>query len=204
MAFFQDFDQIDQWLRKHASVDSTGYTARKHSEQVVIGLDYKITVKDCEFALWSVRDRQLPVEFETAGGGFRIAASDITTLQGCPRSVKGTFFVQSHLLDDLTGGPRQVGDEYIIKNGFDLLSLQGLARDIGSGIVEFNLHPRMGVLSLFNSHNITTPIMNSITPGFTIAEMSRIVRRYISKGIAGMMPCAAELIKAGFRDNAKL
>ena len=129
----------------------------------------------------------------SVGGYFRCNANLLTSLQGAPTSVGGDFYCGSNQLTSLQGAPTEVGGNFDCGSN-RLTSLQGAPQSVG-GHFYCNYNENLELLKLLfikklKSINIRTDIDN-------------IMDKYIGKGPGGALACAAELIKAGFRKNAR-
>lgn len=156
---------------------------------------------------------KLPIKFKHMMGNFVCRGSQLETLEGCPELVVGNFRCDNNLLTTLVGGPKFVkGDYTCIDNS--LQSLDGLPEEIDGQIIldyEENL-PLIGLLLIKGVKDIAFYIGSG--GGFQgpnhrkivkqINGVNEIMRKYLGKGKGAALACAAELIKAGFKGNARL
>jgi len=115
--------------------------------------------------------------------------------------VNGNFMCYDNLLSSLEHGPLVVGGHYHVESN-NLHSLDGLANRIGGTLFFSMLFHDMPLLRCLNAAKVV--IAND--PKFDGQEELREIlnnKQWIGRGKAGAIPCAAALIKAGFRDNAK-
>lgn len=149
----------------------------------------------------------LPVSFSQVGGEFDLGYQpDITTLKGCPQAV-GSFSVKASALQSLDGAPEFVKTSFKLIAGDQLKSLRGLPTKGGNQLI-LSYTPTLGLLALCGLPDKTRIIWSYLTAygGANDANTQaiKIVTKYIGQGNKGVLLAAAELIKAGFRDNARL
>ncbi len=77
---------------------------------------------------------KLPVSFSEVDGEVRLSRSGLTTLEGCPRKIKGNFLINHCSITTLKGGPETVDGYYDACNN-QLVSLEGMAQDIGGQVI---------------------------------------------------------------------
>ena len=100
------------------------YKNFSHTNTVTIDDLGYITVKgDCVFAENATSDGKLPVKFKQIYGDFYCSATNLTSLEGSPRIVRGLFDCSYNKLDSLEGGPTYVHGIYCNNN--KLTSLKG-------------------------------------------------------------------------------
>ena len=125
----------------------------------------------------------------------------LKTLEGAPQSVGMYFTCKSNQLTSLTGGPKSVvGDFYCTNN--QLTSLEGLPLSIDGDFL-LSWSAIIPLLRLFKVRGITAARIIS-SDGISPHPVEHIINRYLHLGINGILPCAAELHKAGYSGNAKL
>jgi hypothetical protein len=122
-----------------------------------------------------IKHERLPVQFGDVGGNFYCINNSLSTLVGAPRWVGGNFYCIINLLETLTNAPKSVGGEF----GCDYTSDLGLLRIILSNCSD---------IMLYRAPETVT----------------NIIQKYLGKGQSGALQCAAELIRAGYKKNAKL
>jgi hypothetical protein len=144
---------------------------------------------------------KLPVRFGKIDGNLWLDYSDISTLEGCPRILTGTLGLEScGLLTNLSGGPYDCYE--IMAENTRLHSLVGLPKHCEN--IQVSVSPTMGLLSLLLVKGLTSVYLTDDWGIGSEMPQSSIINRYLSKGRDGIIPCAAELHKAGFGGNAKL
>ena len=119
---------------------------------------------------------RLPVKFGEVGGDFWCSRNQLTSLEGAPSQVCGDFACSGNKLTSL------VGIHKIIK------SCKGIGLS-GNPIKEGGL----GLLLIKDLKYI-----GADQPAL------KIIAKYLGKGKRGMIDCQTELIKAGYKDFAKL
>ena len=132
----------------------------------------------------------------SVGGDFYCGDNQLTTLEGGPTSVGGDFYCDGNRLTILDGGPTSVGrDFYCIRN--QLTTLQGGPTSV-SGDFYCDYNSSLPLLRLLFIKNLKLIIINDAPE-----DVVNYLNKYIGKGPGGALACAAELIKAGFRENAQ-
>ena len=139
---------------------------------------------------------------QSVGGYFDCYHNQLTSLAGAPQSVGGDFYCSGNKLTSLAGAPQSVGG-YFYCSGNKLTSLDGIPKSING---EFNLGyiPNLPMLRLFKVRDITKALVIDSATRKQGHPVEHIINRYIHLGINGILPCAAELYKAGYSGNAKL
>lgn len=130
------------------------------------------------------------------GGVFECSNNHILSLKGAPEYVGDTFEIRYCELRSLEHGPTHVGGDYLVRRN-PLQSLAHLAGHIG-GEVDFEYNPHMPLLRTLVAEKID-PLRGS-SPVTPVAE---ILNKYAGKGKAGALQAAAELIRAGYKENAR-
>jgi hypothetical protein len=166
---------------------------------------------------------QIPVQFGTVTGSFEITSSAIRSLQGCPRVVLGTFSCDGcNNLTSLEGGPQTVHgyydcqfnsltslkgcatrvDRMLDVRHNPLTSLEGLTPGVAQIRLNWDSHlPLLRVLELPEGFQIPAPGQQSWDR--TTQPWEKILEPYMGQGRAGALVCAAELIRAGYKGNAR-
>ena len=73
----------------------------------------------------------LGIKFGIADGDFIINALGLTSLEGCPEEVTGTFNASNNKIENLIDGPKKVGKSYNVSGNNKLVSLEGAPEEIG-------------------------------------------------------------------------
>ena len=166
---------------------------------------------------------QLPVLFASVGGHFYCFNNQLTSLEGAPQSVGGNFYCFNNRLTSLEGAPQSVGEDFYCDNN-QLTSLEGAPQSVGGdfycsgnrltsldglpksikGVFQLDYIPNLPMLRLFKVRGITEVGVRDTVTNKWGHPVEHIINRYIHLGINGILPCAAELYKAGYGGNAKL
>lgn len=141
---------------------------------------------------------RLPVKFAKADDNFYCSRNDLITLVGSPEIVGGTFNCEDNKFQSLIGGPKIVHGSYLCNNN-SLTSLEGLPKSV-KGFFRLSWHRNLGLLSLLNIEDLYRIEFAPLSS----PQLSNIITKYLRQGKKGMLSCAAELTKAGFKGNAKL
>ena len=202
-------------------------TVRDH---FIISAQHRIYVDDqglvhLEGDVWEIKRNvkgKLPVRFHTVKGNFILDHEHLHDLTGCPINVMGNFSCVNCELTSLRGGPTHVQGFYSAAHNHlsdlvgapqtvtrmmtvtdnPLTSLEGLSAGIKQLKLSYN--PKLHLLRLLE-----------LPEGFQILDPSaddqfyedsvwqKILEPYMSEGRKGAIKAAAELVKAGYKENAK-
>jgi hypothetical protein len=156
----------------------------------------KITVLNNVFLWRSPPDGKLPVEFEAANFSMQIQNRNLTSLEGCPLTVRQNFYCSGNKLTTLLGGPKKVGGTYEASNN-PLENLDGLATEIGNTLY-LPYHPQLPLLRAL------------VAPQIVFANLSldhkppvAIMKKYEGQGKRALFDCQKELEDAGYEGNAR-
>jgi len=127
------------------------------------------------------------------GLNFRCHSNKLTSLHGAPDHVGGDFRCTNNRLTDLQGAPAQVGRDFLCERN-KLVSLTGAPAHVGDVFV-CTYSTQLPLLRLTMYTHVD--VMNAPTP---IVE---ILNKYVDQGKPGAIKCAAELIKAGYKEHAR-
>lgn len=136
---------------------------------------------------------QLPVQFGRVTGDFDLSYSKLTSLKGCPSCVGGNFYFAHSPITSLEFAPAYVGKDF---NCIDvnISSLSGAPETVE------------GIFSVEYKHNLPLlRLLNYPKPRIwhVPSMVYEIMNAHMHTGKAGVLKCAAELIKAGYKDNAR-
>jgi hypothetical protein len=134
---------------------------------------------------------------QTVGGDYSVTDQALISLEGAPAHVGGDFFVRNCDITNLRGAPRSTGGNFVVI-GCPLTSLEGLPQSVDNLLI-LNVDRNVGLLRVLM---VDTPMEIELRGAGDV--VNRIINRYRNRGVNGVMPCAAELIKAGYRGNARL
>ena len=150
----------------------------------------------------SFAGNHLPFRWGKVDGDFDITGMQLESLEGCPHTVGGEFLCLWNRLRSLQGGPRVVGKEYTATGLHNLTILDGLPEQIVNdeevAWIYLSYRPDLPLLKLMTVRGLTKVQLNGGE------QVAAIINRYLLRGVNGVMPCAAELHKAGYGGNAKL
>jgi hypothetical protein len=104
---------LEDWLAKH---NIKNYT---------INNDGSLDVKGAVF-LDDFRGPHLPIKFNDVSDDFSCSGGMLTTLENCPTTVGGSFWVNHNQLTSLEGFPTHVGGSVSISGNDKLASLDGI------------------------------------------------------------------------------
>ena len=122
----------------------------------------------------------LPVRFTWCRSMNLSAARHLTTLEGLPRTINWGLVIQSQ----------------------DLTSLAHLPESCM--VIELLVSADMGLLRLLMIKDLERVDLRDPSRKTEVPKIKEIINRYLTQGKAGLSACATELIKAGFKGNAKL
>ena len=162
------------------------------------------------------KTKRMPVQFGRVTGDFVIArALQPLSLKGCPSYVGKWFAIEANNgIDSLEHGPQQVDDSYTVEVGNPIKSLKGIASHVGKNLNIFT--PTLKDLAdlpanlkhVYVAYNKHLPVLRLLTAERAYVQnatvgMQQILSKYEGQGRAGAIMCAAELIKAGYKLNAR-
>jgi hypothetical protein len=138
---------------------------------------------------------RLPVKFERVGGAFIVNRMGLTSLEGSPKEIDAGFFAGDNNLENLLHAPIQVPGHFSITNN-PLTSLEGW--------------PEKGVNQCTLTYSDHLPLLRCLQTtdqihvvNYPPPQINEILNRHKDSGKAGALKAAAELIRAGFRENAR-
>jgi hypothetical protein len=183
-------NQIIQWVLNNTNIHNRA--------QIFVHPD-GVTDIEGSVTFLSARNTELPIQFgHIINGFFDIRTEGVTTLKNCPHRVDGNFLATHNPITNLVGGPQEVGGGYNVR-ATDLTSLEGMPLKVGKSLwLPWN--PHMGYLRC-----CLVKVGDSINIYNKGDEpLAGILNKYAGKGYAAMVPCARELIKAGYKESARL
>ena len=130
-------------------------------------------------------------------GSFSCGANKLVSLEGAPAHVGGNFWGGGEggpLLTSLVGAPSYVGGIFSFVNGLNLTSLEGAPAHVGR---EFRCTwtPHLPLLRLV--------MYPQVHLHDCADKVNDIMDKYVGQGKPGAIKAAAELIRAGFKENAR-
>jgi len=199
-----DTKQIKQLFRKHFETDGVVHIDDTGTVNVTGSVGVKVKSLP-----------QLPVKFGKVTGHFFGEECGLESLLGAPEWVRGDFWVQYNNLQSLEGAPTHVGNNFHVFAN-KLTNLIHAPTHVGGDflcyynkLVSLQGVPEHGVkkLSLTYSHKL--PLLRCLTAqsvslGYDAPQpVADIMHKYLGQGKAGALKAAAELIRAGYKDNAR-
>jgi hypothetical protein len=148
---------------------------------------------------------QLPIKFGHVAGDFDVVITGLTTLEGAPHTVGGTFMCGANKLTTLEHGPSKVGYMYVM-GGNPLVSLAGFPTQVAPEEVSLMYVHNLPLLRLLSCNHIRMyPPMHDATleSQQKVDLIVDIMNKYTGQGKPGAIRAAAELIRAGFKENAR-
>jgi hypothetical protein len=139
---------------------------------------------------------QMPVQFGHVTGDFWCYGTSLTNLTGAPHEVGGSFYCHYNKLTSLTGAPQSVGGDFACGSN-PLTSLMGTPDQI-QGVIFLTYAPDLPLLRCLVASK-GTQLYN--TPSQVRQTLND--PKYMGKGKASALACAAQLVRAGFEGNAR-
>ncbi len=138
---------------------------------------------------------RLPMKFEKVAGAFIVTKMGLMSLEGGPSQVGAGYFAGDNNLENLLHAPEQVPGHFSIQNN-PLVSLEGW--------------PEQGVRECTLTYSAHLPLLRCLQTtnqihvvNYPPPEINQILNKYKDQGKAGALRAAAELVKAGFKENAR-
>lgn len=146
----------------------------------------------------------LPVQFGTVYGDCDLKAQEhLRDLQGAPHTVTGDFIVVAKNITTLTGAPRRVGGKCVIRSQ-QLKSLAHLPDTCERLRITMNTHlPLLRLTECDYPIIWGYPLSQGGVSNPQLKTATDIIHKYRGTGKAGAIKAAAELIKAGCKENAR-
>jgi hypothetical protein len=136
---------------------------------------------------------KLPVKFGQVDGNFDCSTSNLKTLEGAPDRCEGDFDCSQNQLTSLAHAPSYVQGRFWC-NDNPLTSLEHLPAHVG-GLVWCTPSPQLPILRLCMYEQVD---FDDWDP-----KLAGIMEKYVGTGKAAAIKAATELIKAGFKGNAR-
>lgn len=166
--------------------------------------------------------KQLGVSFGKVSGDFVCSSSMLETLAGSPQRVGKRYYCGGNQLTSLQGGPTWVGqDFYCVDNHLTNLSYAPMHVGGNFSCVKNPITSLEGIPEKLNgefeiTYSAKLPLLRSIVaeqvelrPKETFGSYKKlfqigdILNKYAGQGKKAALLCAADLIRAGFKDNAR-
>lgn len=131
------------------------------------------------------------------GMDFICAECKLTSLMGSPMDIKGNFNCSFNHLTTLAHAPQTVLSWFECM-GNPLKNMLGAPLNMGS--IQISYQPQLPLLRCLNAQlDIVLYDDYQTVP----KEVQDILLRYLGSDRKGMLKCAAELLKAGYKENAR-
>lgn len=207
-----DKDQVHQMLKKYFKVSGVAD----------IQEDGSVNVKGNVKLIYNAPKGVIPVKFGIVTGSFEasrkglktllnaphtcdsldVVVNKITSLEHCPSKVN-SLNVKYNQLTSFKHAPDNVWR--MVAFGNPLTSLEGLPDTLDNDFsIEITYDTQLPLLRLVN-----TGLVHLGTPGDGYSRLTpfepvnSIINKYAGEGKKAVLACAAELIRAGFKDNAR-
>lgn len=131
------------------------------------------------------------------GANFNCARCGLTSLEGSPDTIDGWFDCAHNQLTTLDHAPKQVTDLFDCGHN-PLQSMQGAPNTMGS--IEISYHAQLPLLRCLHAQ-LGITLMGGYT--YPPREIQNLLERYVGSDKAGMLKCAVEMIRAGYKGNAR-
>lgn len=141
---------------------------------------------------------KIPVKFGSITGDFWCREQSILSLEGAPHFVGREFDCSNSAITSLKFSPKSVDYSYICY-GVLMNSFDGISETIEHMIlITYKEHlPLLKLLTIKKLKYVEFHAEDN-------HPVELIINKYLGKGRSGMLQCAAELTKAGYKGNARL
>lgn len=127
-------------------------------------------------------------------GSISLGGNKLASLNGAPKRVNGFFFVNHNQLKTLKGVPEYIQEDFDVSNN-PLENLNDWPLHIG-GKVHVSWKPKLPLLK-------TLTALRGVACEGAPQQVQIILDTYAGEGKQGAIKAAAELIKAGYKENAR-
>lgn len=127
---------------------------------------------------------------------YRCSANQLNSLAHAPNKVGGYFNCSKNHLHNLVGGPQEVALDMSCHSN-PLISLEGAPEKVGRDWW-ITWTEDLPLLKCLNASRI-----NFMNLNFDTNRLENIMNPHMGSGKAGVIKCAAEMIRAGFKGNAR-
>ena len=162
-------------------------------------------------------DGRIPVKFGNVTGSFVVSSGNIKTLENCPHAVGGDFSCSLNFIESLEHAPRTVGGSLDASlNDSTFKSLKGLpdsichSKKVSGPAVVISWKADMGLLSLITKDIAYGNSGKGLKMIGAPPDLVTIMNKYITKSTtpggrrAAAVACSIEMIRAGFKGNARV
>jgi len=140
-------------------------------------------------------NKQLPFRFGRVEGDFNVSYCGLNTFEGMPYYVKHTCWISHNPATTLVGLPKHCNN-LVMEGLSELASFDGFPDQVD--LCRFTWYPQQPLLRLLHAKRLQLGI-----PDNPARKVVDILKNYAGQGQKGALACAAELAKAGFKDNAR-
>jgi hypothetical protein len=146
---------------------------------------------------------RLPVKFGRIGGNFNMAYTGLDTFEGFPRVIEGHCWCNQNKLTSFQGSPQVIEGNFLVQDN-PISIMSGFPEHI-QGLVSLDYTSQLPLLRLLSAKDGVGlgPASWPDQRKGEYAKVQNILNKYAGTGKRGMLGAAAELTKAGFRDNAR-
>ena len=130
-------------------------------KNATINDDFTVDVDDTVF-LWRKGLTEIPIQFGKVTEGFDISENKLTSLEGCPKYVEGTFYCSDNNLKSLIGCPKEVGGNFYCENN-QLITLEVAPEYVGG---YFHCKNNPNLKSLKGLKNVKVKIHSDFFTGY--------------------------------------
>jgi len=152
----------------------------------------------------TTNDKILPVTFSSADADFDVNSCGLTSLDGCPRTVKGLFSCWGNYLKTIDGCP-EVAQIMNFNWLFDIKTISGIHKKVREcysiSIPHTVTSSILGLMLIKNLFNVKTEAAGHPIPNLEKAIL--IINRHLGKN-PDVLECQEELLSNGLREFAKL
>jgi hypothetical protein len=198
-----DVEQIKQILAKHFEIDGQ------------ISIDHNTGTVDVDGDVYlKTQTSQLPVQFGRVSRNFYCSNKRLFSLEGAPNSVGGNFSCYNNQLETLEGAPSSVGGSFNCSNN-QLETLDGAPNSVGGSFYCDN--NQLGSLDgapssvgreFWVDYSQSLPLLKllqykELDISGAPAVVTEILLKYAGTGKKNILLATRELVKAGFKENAR-
>ena len=186
-------------------------------DPLYFGMDGRISVAGTVRLKKTSVTTKFPVRFGRVENFSLDSNKWIESLEGCPSRVDGFFDCTNTKITSLVGGPETVGDNFFCHETL-IRNLHGAPKEVG-GVFSCFHTPILNLLDCPKSGRVLLcprdiPLLQVCYLDYRTIEaacrdeldwrLTRILKKYLGRGHAGILPLATELIAAGYRNQAQL
>lgn len=160
------------------------------------------------------RVKKIPLQFGSVTRSFICSDMGLKTLEGSPSKVGWDFGCDNNQLTDLTHAPQQVKGSFFCGHN-QLTSLMGAPSKVGgmfsctnNPLINLSGAPDHVVDTFYLSYSAQLPLLRLCVYQDVFISAApelvyKILQKYRAQGRPGALKAAAELIRAGYVENAR-